>query len=93
MTRTRERPLGNNLCTTVRDKYSGLGTVLLEYAKKSADIYNGLNLFAGLVGANSPDEVVESDAAKEITNAVKDLGWHTGPSGAHMWPHNTVHER
>ena len=58
--------------------------------EKTTDVYYGLKFFAGVVGANSPDFVVKSDAAKEITNAVKDLGWHTDPSVANVWPHNTV---
>ena len=40
-----------------------------------------------------PDVVEKSDAAKEITNAVKDFGWHADPSVANVWPHITVHER
>ena len=40
-----------------------------------------------------PDVVLKSDAAAELTGAVKDLGWHSEPSLANKWLHNAVHER
>ena len=92
-TNERASASGNNLCTTIRDMYSGLGVVLPGYARKMSDVYYGLKHFAGAVGSNSPDVVVKSDAAKEIVNAIKELGWHADTSVANVWPHNTVHER
>ena len=84
---------GNNVCTTIRDMYSGTGILIPNNQRKSDEIYSGLKFFCGVVGAESPDVVVKSDAAQEITNAVRDLGWHADTSVAHVWPHNTVHER
>ena len=37
--------------------------------------------------------LVKSDAAKELTKAVSDLGWHPEPSLENKWPHNERHER
>ena len=48
--------------------------------------------YAGVLGTRRPEILVKSDAAGEITGAVRDLGWHAEPSLANCWPHNVRHE-
>ena len=56
--------------------------------------YGDLKAFTGpSIQKKSPNVVVKSDAAPEIIGAVQDLGWHSEPSLANKWPHNTQHER
>ena len=46
-----------------------------------------------LKGAHRPQILVKSDAASEITAAVRQLGWLPEPSLQNRFPHNAVLER
>ena len=49
-----------------------------------------LKFFVG--PGDSPDIMVKSDAAGEITSAVAELNWHPEPSLENRWPHNAALE-
>ncbi len=55
-------------------------------------MHDNFKFFAVLV-MQSPEVIVKSDAAGEITGAVKQLGWHTEASLENRWPHNATLER
>ena len=84
---------GNINCHTIRDMWSGFVWVIPSKSRNQAKIYHNLKFFAGLIWDTSPEIIVKSDAASEIIAAVNDLGWHSIPSLANVWPHNTDHER
>ena len=78
----------------VRDAYSGVGICQPKTSRTKDKCYGDLKGFTGpSIHKKSPHVVVKSDAAPEIMSAVYDLGWHSEPSLANKWPHNTVHER
>ena len=52
-----------------------------------------LKFFAGPLDSANPELMLKSDAAKELTGAAAELGWHSIPSLENRWPHNAVHER
>ena len=65
----------------------------VPHASRTSDrVYQNLKFFAGLK-ANRPTLLVKSDAAKELTNAVEQLGWLSEPSLENKWPHSSVQER
>ena len=83
---------GNATVHTIRDLHSGcsLAVPLREHGQEA--MYRNFKFFAGLK-AKDPNILVRSDAAREITNAVRELGWHAEPSLENKWPHNAAHER
>ena len=83
----------NSVAFTIRDVWSGCG---IAQARPSRSLdHNRVDLkhFVGRVSGSSPEILVKSDAAKEITGAVTQLGWHPEPCLANKWPHNASHER
>ena len=89
---TRTSASGSSVSFTIRDQYSGMGLGFPQTARTKNDNYKHLKFFVGLAG-HRPDVMVKSDAAKEITSAVEELGWHPEPSLQNKWPHNATHER
>ena len=83
---------GNATVHTIRDLHSGcaLAVPLCEHSQEA--MYRNFKFFAGLK-AKDPNILVRPDAAREITNAVRELGWHAEPSLENKWPHNASHER
>ena len=61
--------------------------------KSAEQNYSDLKHFVGVAGKQLPEILVKSDDAKEITNAVKQLGWLTEPALPNRFPHNSHHER
>ena len=59
----------------------------------AANVFVGPEELYGSIAKNSPNVVVKSDADPAILGAVYDFGWHSEPSLANTWPHNTAHER
>ena len=83
---------GNATVHTIRDLHSGcsLAVPLKEHNQEA--MYRNFKFFAGLK-AKDPNILVRSDAAREITNSVRELGWHVEASLENKWPHNAAHER
>ena len=77
---------------TVRDYYSGVGMAWPGKGRDENVIFSNLKFFCG-IHARRPNILVRSDAAREITSAVSNLGWIAEPSLENRWPHNAVHER
>ena len=78
---------------TIRDSFSGLAAAVPQRHRTLNNNYAALKHFQGAYSLKKPDIVVKSDAAAEITGAVRDLGWHSEPALPGRWPHNAAHER
>ena len=76
----------------IRDTFSGASLSFPERYRNTEAMKKNFKFFAG-TKVGDPNIRVKSDAAKEIINAVEQLGWHPIPSLENTWPHNTVHER
>ena len=83
----------NNVSFTIRDTYSGVGYSCPRRSRSSENNAADLKHFVGRGGGTRPKIVVKSDAADEITKAVRDNGWLPEPSLPNRFPHNAVHER
>ena len=78
----------------VRDAYSGVCICSPQNSRDQGLCYKNLKAFVGpTVAKKTPQLIVKSDAAPEITGAVHDLGWFAETSLANKWPHNSAHER
>ena len=84
---------GHSCGFTVRDTYSGVGLVFPQRRRNQDANYRAFKHFQGPSWQESPHIIVKSDAAKDIVNAVSQMGWHPEPSLENAWPHNAVHER
>ena len=84
---------GEVCCHTIRDSFSGMRLAYPQARRTKDSNYNNLKHFAGLRLQRDPNVLVKSDAAGELVEAVKELGWHAEPSLENRWPHNAVHER
>ena len=76
----------------IRDFYSGMMVAIPMKSSTKDKCYKHLKWFVG-VRSNNPNIIVKSDNAGDIVEAVNDLGWHSEPSLADTWPHNTSLER
>ena len=84
---------GDTVVHTIRDAYSGMPLAAALSSRVMSECYDNFKFFAGIANSRNPDILVKSDAAKELTGAVDELGWHREPSLENRWPHNTIHER
>ena len=84
---------GASTIATITDFYTGIGIAVPLANRTTEAFYKHLKHFVGASFNTKPNLVVKSDAAKEITNAVSQLGWHSEPSLENRWPHNAAHER
>ena len=88
----RASPSHNISVHTIRDEYSGMSYAVPQQTRSSDENYSNLKFFAGVL-KHRPEVLVKSDAAKELTGPIRQLGWHPEPSLENRWPHNTRHER
>ena len=82
-------------CTTIhtiRDSFSGFCMAVPQHSHDKDSNYLNFKYFGGLA-IRDPTVIVRSDAAKDLTLAVSDLGWHPEASLENRWPHNHQHER
>ena len=91
--KSREGKHENYVSFTIRDEFSGVGIGCPRVTRSKDSNYNDLKHFVGKSSVERPQLLVKSDAALEITGAVKELGWLPEPSLQNRFPHNAVHER
>ena len=63
---------------TIRDTFSGCSMAIPQRTHDTNANYVNLKFFGGHK-CSDPHVLVKSDAAKELTKAVSDLGWHPEP--------------
>jgi len=85
--------LEHSVSFTIRDEWSGAGIAGARRQRTMEQNRLDLKNFVGKVSSTRPNIMVKSDAAKEITSAVSDLGWLSEPSLQNRFPHNSSHER
>ena len=83
----------NSVAFTIRDVWSGCGIAFARPFRSLESNRADLKHFAGRISSTSPEILVKSDAAEEMTGAVESFGWHPEPSLSNKWPHNASHER
>ena len=65
---------GSTYAFTIRDSFSGMAMAITQRNRTMDSNYAALTYFQGASSSRKPDIVVKSDAAPEITGAVKELG-------------------
>ena len=77
----------NRCIHTIRDEYSGMSYAVPQQTRSADEHFNNLKFFAGVV-KHRPEVLVKSDAAKELTGPIRQLGWHPEWCLEKRWPHN-----
>ena len=84
--------MNNYVSFTIRDEFSGCGLACPRKTRTTESNYKDLKRSVGPKGPSQPHILVKSDAAKEITKAVEELGWFAEPALQNRFPHNASHE-